>query len=482
MKHLFLIILAFLLFPAQSRAVCNYHNVSGYIWSGNTGWISLNCRAGGTVDYGLDINFESGSPTVDVTGYAWSYGLGWLNFDPVIPYPALPNYPARFVRNEGELPTTTAGVLKGWAKWVALGDNGWMKLSSDDGAPIAYSVGIGADRLFSGWSWNGGEDVDSDLKAELGDGWVMWDSDGGDLGGIGGGASILSYWFETLYGSIYSGGNIDAPFAPPSGMFNAMYLIQANGSIAPVSIQSGPKIADEDREAVPYISESHDAFVFPDSANKYRGTLGWVDKAGLLAGRYGEVTEYSGTKTSNTIGKNVTLDGGVYRYTGNVTVDKATTFKKGDANSKGSGTIIVDGDLTIEENITYQTGAIGSSLDRLPSVAWLVKGTIYIDPSVSEVVGLFYSEDDTTDGDGKYGIRTGTTGDLETDVQLIVNGMFIAKKIYLERVWIDVDQFGEVQSDEPAEKIFFDGRAIANPPPGLSDISKGLPVMREIRP
>lgn len=487
MKYLFFILLAVIIVlnPVFADA-CEYHNVSGYIWSGHTGWISLNCRAGGSIDYGLDINFESEAPTVDVTGFAWSYGLGWLNFDPLGPYPAYGSaqYDAKFIRDTGTSEVTTAGAIKGWAQWEVLGDNGWMILGPIDISGADHGVEIGADRLFSGWSWNGGDDVDLDLEAELGDGWVSWDSDGSDTGGVGGGASILSYWFETKYGDIYSGASIDAPFAPPSERYSATYLIQADNSIHPIAIRSGPKEAVEDRFEPPYISENYDSFTFPDSANKYRGTLGWIDKAGLLGGRYGTVTEYSGSnlKTSNTIGKNVTLDGAVYRYTDDVSVNQAIMIKKGSANAKASGTIIVDGDLIIEENITYQTGAIGSSVERLPSVAWIVEGAIYIDASVSEVVGLFYSEDDTPDIDNKYGIRTGTTGSIETDIQLIARGMFIAKQINLERLWIDLDEFGVVQSDDASESIIFDGRAIINPPPGLADIAKGLPILREIRP
>ena len=484
MKSLFLIILVILLFPAQSQSACGFHNVSGYAWSGNTGWISLSCSSGGSIDYGLNVDFESGTPNVDVTGYAWSSNLGWLNFDPIGPFPAYGSaqYDAIFFRNTGISATTTSGIIKGWAKWTALGDNGWMILGPINIESEDYGIEIGSDRLFTGWSWNGGDNLDADPELERGDGWVSWDSDGSDIGGIGGGASILSYWFETLYGSIYSGGSIDAPFAPPLNRYNATYLIQANGTIRPVALQSGPQVDAEDRSLDPYISESYDSFVLPDSDNQYRGTLGWIDKAGLLGGRYGAVTEYSSSKTSTSIGKNVTLDGKVYRFTGDVSVDKLTTFKKGGPTTKGSGTIIVDGDLTIEENIVYQTGAVGSSIDRLASVAWIVSGSIYIDPSVTEIVGLFYSEDETADANGDYGILTGTTNSINDDVQLVISGMLIAKRINFERMFIDLDEFGVIISDDPAEQIIFDGRAIVNPPPGLSDIGKGLPVLREIRP
>ncbi|MBU2575881.1 hypothetical protein KKF64_02235 [Patescibacteria group bacterium] len=459
MKPLFLIMLIILLFPAQSQSACNFHNVSGYVWSRTYGWISLNCASGGTVDYGLDIDFESGAPTVDVTGYAWSSNLGWLNFDAVGPYPSYGSaqYDATFFRNQGGSATTTAGVIKGWAKWNVLGNNGWMTLGPIEIDSIDYGVEIGADRLFSGWSWNGGDNLDADPEPERGDGWVMWDSVDS-----GGGASVLAYWFETLYGSFYSGGNVDAPFAPPLNRYNATYLIQANGTIKPVALQSASGSTS------PYISESHDSFALPDATNQYRGTLGWLDKAGLLAGRYGALTEYSSTKTSNSIGKNVTLGGKVYRYTGNVSVDKAITFKKGGPGVKGSGTIIVDGDLTIEEDILYQTGAVSGRVENLASVAWIVLGDIIIDADVQNIVGLFYSEGS---------ISTGTKGTAfrNFEVPIKIEGMLIAGQINLQRLFAD-------ETQEPAEQIIFDGRAIINPSPGLADIGKGLPILREIRP
>jgi len=450
MKIFFLIIVS-ILFPIKSFAACGFHNITGYVWSGNTGWISLSCQNGAPLDYGISIDFASGQPQEDLSGYAWSSNMGWLNFDPVGPYPSYGGvqYGATFFRNTEVSATTTAGVVKGWAKWEALGEDGWMILGPIEISGTDYGVEIGADRLFSGWSWNGGDNIDADEEIERGDGWVLWDSTESM-----GGASVLAYWFETLYGSVYSGGDISAPFAPPINRYNATYLIQANGTIKPVFVTS------ESGTGAPYIFESSDYFELPDQENKYRGTLGWLDKAGMLAGRYGQV--FNQIPSSQT----VWLEGKVYHYEGDLNISSDITFMNDSGDGNGSGTIIVDGDLNINANLFYQTGSVAGVVQNLASVAWIVKGDVNIGSSVENVVGLFYSEGD---------ISTGTTGSSLSDVPLKIEGMLIAKKINLQRIFID-------ETKEPAEKIIFDGRVIVNPPLGTSDIGKGLPVFSETFP
>ena len=460
-----LLVLVLLAFPGlAANAACGFHNISGYVWSGNTGWISLNCVSGGSVDYGLDIDFLSGNPTEPVTGYAWSPNLGWLDFQPNGPYPASPFNSALFVRDPGGTPTTTAGRITGWAKFLSYGNDGWVLLGPIDNLDENdYGVSITADRVFQGWAWSGGSNTDIDSEPEVGDGWLDWDSLAS-----GGGASILGYWFETLYGNIYSGGNIsssDGLFAPPSGRYNATYLIQADGSIDPVSINSQSGNAAPFKEA--NISKS---FEIPDSENNYIGSLGPLDKPGILNGYYGEVESFPGNnkKTSNTIGSNLVLENKVYYYSGDLQVDNQLTFNKGAGTQKGNGTIVVEGDLDINANILYQSGPVNDRIENLPSVAWIVMGDINIDESVTDIAGVFYSE-------GDNGLSTGTTGDSETDVTIIIRGMIIASDINLDRLTINTN-------NDPAEQIIFDGRALVNTPPGLIDIARGLPTLSEISP
>ncbi len=446
------------LVPAVYGAACQFHRISGWIWSWNVGWISLDCNnTGANFDYGLDIDFESGNPTEPVTGYAWSSNAGWIDFQPSGPYPASPANAAQFNRSPDGSPTTTAGTLTGWAKFTSYGDDGWMKLGPLDIGGTDYGVQINTSRVLSGWSWNGGDDLGfGDPEPEQGFGWVHWD-------GEGYGGELITYWFETLYGNVYSGGNLDAIFAPPSGKYTATYLLQANGTIDPVTITSPGGTSE------PYRSESYGALTLPQSSNNYFGTLGLLDRVGMLNGYYGTVTTYAGDNvTSNTLGANKLLDGGLYHYTGNLTVDSGLTFTRGSGSQNGGGTIIVNGNLTINANIDYQSGAVSSRIDNLPSAGWIVSGNITINPAVTNIVGVFYSE-------GAGGITTGTTGDVTTDVPLTVSGIFIAKGISLQRTPITA-------GNPPGEQIIFDGRALANPPPGLADVVKGLPTLREVIP
>lgn len=469
------LVFLFLSSPVLTRAACAFHDITGYVWSGNTGWISLNCGSGGGVDYGLDIDFASGNPIEPVTGYAWSSNLGWLDFQPSGPYPSYPGAPttaATFNRDTFQGATTTAGTITGWAKFPSLGDNGWMLLGPIDSIDANdYGVSINTAKTFSGWSWSAGENLDADPEPEKGDGWVNWDSST-SLGGAG----ILGYWFETLYGNIYAGGSI-APsglFVTPASRYTATYLIQADGNINPVSITSAGGQGTPFKEPGAGLS-----LQIPDQANQYRGSLGPLDITGIVNGYYGQVVNYlkppSSQKTSNTVGQNLVLDGKVYHYGTdaqgegvNVKVDKPLTLQKGTGNQNGGGTIVVEGNLSIDANIYYQSGAVANKIENLPSVAWIVKGNITVDPSVTEIAGIFYSE-------GGGGISTGTSGDSLTDLSLTVRGLMIAKAINLQRLTVN-------EQSDPAEQIIFDGRALANPPPGMVDIAKGLPSLREIAP
>lgn len=455
-RHLTIIVIIAIWFSLArpAGAACNFHNINGWVWSSNAGWISLNCsNTGAAVDYGLDIAF--GGASAPVTGYAWSANAGWIDFQPAGPYPAAPNNAALYKRTGGG--GSSAGALTGWAKVVALGDDGWMKLGPIKFGSTDYGVTIDNSKVFSGWSFNGGDDLGfGNPDPEQGWGWVSWRGDGYY-------GSASGQWFETLYGDIVGGGNLGQAFAPPGGRYSATYLIQANGAIDPVTITSAGGAA------VPYRQENFPKLNLPQQSNNYRGSLGWLDRAGMVNGYYGEVVKYTGNQLSSDIfGNSIMLDNKVYYITGDLTVDRALTFSKGNGNEKARGAVVVDGALIINENIDYQGGPVASRIDNLPSAGWIVKGDIIINPSVTSVVGVLYSE-------GAAGISTGTTGASATDKQLIISGLVAAKKINLQRLWVRA-------SNEPAEQFIFDGRAIANPPPGLVDMAKGLPTLRQVTP
>jgi len=170
-------------------------NVTGYAWSESIGWISFNCsddNSCGTVDYGVNINPSTGN----ISGYAWSSNIGWISFnrktcnggervgrhceinnDCVGGYQCRDDAPG----TTGAPPTdpflSSADVIAnynssteevtGWAKILALGDDGWISFNTD-GVPD-YGVSIDSSTSeFSGWAWNG-SDTDG-----VGIGWISF--------------------------------------------------------------------------------------------------------------------------------------------------------------------------------------------------------------------------------------------------------------------------------------------------------------------
>ena len=133
---------------------CQAHNVSGYAWSENIGWISVSCAntmaLGSGVNFGLDISSGSGL----FAGYAWSENIGWVDFAASGPYPALPNYSAcADFPGSGQ---TCDGIgnynVGGWARAVAYGGgwDGWIKLRGTNYG-VAIDNGTGD---FSGYGWS----------------------------------------------------------------------------------------------------------------------------------------------------------------------------------------------------------------------------------------------------------------------------------------------------------------------------------------
>ncbi len=126
------------------------HNLSGYAWSENIGWISFNCLdedTCGSVNYG--VNLESNN---ELSGYAWSDNIGWISFNES----DLDNCPKGACKAQ-----LVGGILKGWAKALA-GDeendgwDGWISLGTQPSGTIDYEVVLNGSE-FSGYAW--GSDV-----------------------------------------------------------------------------------------------------------------------------------------------------------------------------------------------------------------------------------------------------------------------------------------------------------------------------------
>jgi hypothetical protein len=144
------------------------HNVSGWAWSENIGWISfnnINNPGGGTTNYGVNVNIINNSYD-NISGYAWSENIGWIKFDPAGPYPSNhpgnPNHSAK-VEKIGNATTVTgwaracAGTINGDCNSATRNDgwDGWISLSGSN-----YKVELKEDAdgcYLDGYAW--GSDV-----------------------------------------------------------------------------------------------------------------------------------------------------------------------------------------------------------------------------------------------------------------------------------------------------------------------------------
>lgn len=476
-------------------------NVLGWAWSENFGWFSANCAnlaecpvpTPPPYDYGLNIG-EDGS----IVGYLWAEHIGWVKFGGT---GAPGGQEAFYDKNTSK--------IYGWAKILALGDNGWLKLrgssvsvgvgpyrrcadckdiKDDEGNLIdiqcricfkselyggsnaicsscsgctrgdenicntcgecdAYGVAVDRDTgRILGWAWNG--NLDSNGNLTIGVGWLNFSP-------TPGGIVLKSPWLETLYGEIYSKNYVRSPsaFVPLLGKYNATFCIEPAGTITHFTSESSCLI------------EGFEIINYPKTINRYTNVLGKIDLDGILSGQYGTVKEITDESEIESM-----LGGKIYYHEGDLTVG-VKEFLNGVGKQNGAGLILVKGNLNIVGNISYQSGNV-SNLKNLSSIGWMVlddgtgtKGNINIDKSVEEIVGAFYAEGT---------VSTGTTGDSKTEVPLTVKGLMLARMFKFERMW--------ASAIRGSEQVIYDGRVLANTPPGMTDIVKALPVWREMGP
>jgi hypothetical protein len=351
-----------------------------------------------------------------------------------------------------------------------------------------------------GFAWAGGANTS-------GFGWVEYDP---TLGGV----TLLQAWLATRYGDIFAGGPISktgALPAPPTG-YNATYVIQANGAIEFTSKAGAGYVQPEYPSTIP----------LPTQGNQYINVLGRLDFATMTTPglhRYGTTvsvgTDDLDTYINTTLGGK--LDGKIHYRIGNATIDQLVEIKAGTGNQNGAGTFIIDGDLHINADVTYELPSSIGNIVNLPSVAWLVRGNVIIDSNVGHsgtetspnIVGaLIVVGYKTGAGNGLFcpsyrtcnGDLDGTqcTSDAEctapqeckTPIQpipgggivttgsspsnfLIINGLMMAKCFHFQRT---------AQVAAGSEQIVYDGRMIANTPPGLSNLTAALPIIREVTP
>lgn len=274
---------------------------------------------------------------------------------------------------------------------------------------------------------------------------------------------LLVPWLETVYGNLFSGFKMIAPELPPGENLNATYCITAKDTI--INFIGGGEGCEREVADLPY--------ELPKSENAFATVLGRIDVEGLLAGDHVPISDVKGDVMSPLDGRVFVWDGAANGdlVIGSGDLGPPHEIRNGNGPHTGAGTIIVNGaDLHIQGNIEYNQGPI-ADLRHLASVAWIVlddgtglKGNIYIGRNVTSIAGAFYS-------DGDFGVYTHdpTPAFMESasDIALEVYGMMIARRFTWTREFRSIDQ--------GSERIIYDGRVVANPPPGFGDLTKLLP-------
>ena len=337
------------------------------------------------------------------------------------------------------------------------------------------SASDSTDGALAGWAWNGNDDVASTTGA----GWINFST----LGAPG----IVYPWLETQFGSVYGQSNIKQR-SSVSGV-NATYCIFAQDVYNFSSKNCSTVIKDV---GISYLSGG--------TSNKvYKNALGKIDVAGLTA-VHDHTTIGPITYNYNKYGQQIIngapnflqpLDNKVYVVNdddgdGIITFNQNYVIINGASGEKGNGLIIVNGNLTIKKNITYGSNTF-SSLGELASVAWVVKGDVIIDSSVDKVAGAFillgngapclYANGTScgiaaTDEYPRFqqnGHGIFFSGDSNKSLTIV--GLIMAKSFGFYRTYSNIKQ--------GSERIIYDGRLIANPPPGLKGLAEGLPVIRD---
>lgn len=268
-------------------------------------------------------------------------------------------------------------------------------------------------------------------------------------------------WIETRDGDVYSSGSIRASSPPPAGKFNATFCVLADGAVEQFSsgancVRTGVGPQTQARAA--------DASLVHIS----QGIVNRMDIAGLKAGRYGEVILHEPPAGGGMIevGGDAfisALGGKVHVFSGDTEITSDIFVSNGPVGGRGSGLILVEGNLTVRANISYAAPFSTPSRELASLGVVAVKnpdgqgGNITINGAVENLAGAWLAEGEFATG--------------ASNKPLAVSGLLAAESFAFERV--------SANQQSGSEVISYDGRAVANPPPGMGDFVQALPIIRE---
>lgn len=516
-------------------------NVTGWVWADPIGWISLNDinPGSGGGAYGVNVDPNTGA----MNGFGWSNNAGWVCFGSSCSHPAcsgsVPSSKSPYAVPFAEVspaPYVSGGSIRsfhGWAKVCNEGNAGWISLNCSDLSPSvcgAYNYHVpfdmtthffedtsngGSPTNGTSFAWNGNSDgtgfgyldfhlarvsfplententctdgIDTDVNGAIDcadpscattnacqapppplaehtctlgsadsccanhtddDGDSLIDCDDFDCQANSSACTVA--WLKTQYGNVYAQKGIQA-IAAPMSQYNASYCLSfTDGSIVGFASQSG-------------CQSFSDVLSLPNASRGYKGSLGSIDLTGIERGSYGRVIPIADGSAVPSF-----LNGNVYTYVGGgiLTIPAISFQNSNGPTGRGNGLLYVKGaDLRIAGDSTYASASIQSYLRNLASFGVIVTkdpstglgGNIMIDPTVHSVVGAYFAESS---------VHTGASSDA-----LTVYGLLASREISFERTSSTLTT--------AAETVIFDGRAVANPPPGMQDVGKSLPTTKD---
>ena len=311
---------------------------------------------------------------------------------------------------------------------------------------------------------------------------------------------------QTLYGDVYSSNSLINQDRPTYN--NATYLLMANGTIdkwtTSQTMPGGWPYPWPD----PNYPAGAEILPFPSKVNNYTAAtsslpylIGLDNNSSFasvvtkLQAMYGSARvkttsnlDVVAASLENPLGGKIYICDGSCLTGGTATVATALSLRNGNHGGldlDGSGLIIVNGNLRVSADVTYAAAPAvtpaAAKLKHLASITWLVLGDVVVDGAVKDLAGTFLilgrpdapavpSATDLTTLSGFGRLDTCYTGSCVTN-SLTIRGLVVSRYFYLRRT--------KASLSEGSEVVIYDGRVLANTPPGLEDLVKSLPKWGE---
>jgi hypothetical protein len=138
----------FFTLPHVAHSQASVTPITGYAWSDNIGWISLNCITDTNGCSTAAGNWGLSTLGGTITGYAWSDSIGWISAN-ASDLSGCPSAPCTAT-------ISNTGAFSGWLKALTADNKGWDGWISLSGTAPSYGP-IASSCAISGYAW--GSDV-----------------------------------------------------------------------------------------------------------------------------------------------------------------------------------------------------------------------------------------------------------------------------------------------------------------------------------